>query len=67
MDKITHFSGQPLLSQLLKFVNKQIVLNISREGGCNRYTKMLELTNLMLSIFCKITILFNLHENIISF
>ena len=67
MDKITRFSGQPVLSQLLKFVNKQTVLNISMKEGYNRYTKMLELTNLMLSIFCKITILFNLHENIISF
>ena len=39
MGKITHFSGQPVLSQLLKFVNKQTVLNISMKGGYDRYTK----------------------------
>ncbi len=42
MGKSTHFIGQPLFSQLLKLVDKSEVVNLSKKGGYDRYTKRLD-------------------------
>lgn len=39
MGKSTHFSGQPLYSQVVKLLDKSKVLQISREHGGERYIK----------------------------
>ena len=39
MGKGTHFLGQPILNQLLNYINKQNVLQTSREMGGERYVK----------------------------
>lgn len=39
MGKSTHFSGQPLYSQVIKLLDKSKVLQISREHGGERYIK----------------------------
>lgn len=39
MSKGTHFVGQPLLTQLLKFLDKDNVLRMSRKMGTERYVK----------------------------
>lgn len=39
MGKSTHFSGQPLYSQILKLLDKSKVLRLSRENGGERYVK----------------------------
>lgn len=39
MGKSTHFSGQPLYSQVLKLLNRSQVLQISRDKGGERYVK----------------------------
>ncbi|MGL4248399.1 MAG: IS4 family transposase [Lactococcus garvieae] len=42
MSKNTHFTGQPLYSQLLSLVNKDKIANISRNGNHDRYVKKLD-------------------------
>ncbi|MGL4853413.1 MAG: DUF4372 domain-containing protein, partial [Phocaeicola sp.] len=42
MGKSTHFSGQPLYSQIIKLLDKSKVLKISREFGGERYIKSFE-------------------------
>ncbi|WP_316906975.1 DUF4372 domain-containing protein, partial [Alloprevotella tannerae] len=39
MGKSTHFSGQPLYSQIIKLLNKSEILRISSEQGAERYVK----------------------------
>ncbi len=39
MGKSTHFSGQPLYSQIIDLLNKSKILRISRENGGERYVK----------------------------
>ena len=39
MGKSSHFSGQPLYCQVLNFLNKSKILQISRENGGERYVK----------------------------
>lgn len=39
MNKNTHFTGQPIYTQLLSLVDKQRIKEISREGGFDRYVK----------------------------
>ena len=39
MSKSSHFSGQPLYSQVIKLHDKSKILQISRENGGERYTK----------------------------
>jgi len=39
MSKSTHFIGQPLLCELIKYINKSKVLRFSREEGGERYIK----------------------------
>lgn len=39
MGKSTHFSGQPLYSQVIKLLDKSKILRISREKGGERYIK----------------------------
>lgn len=39
MGKSTHFSGQPLYSQVIKLLDKSKILRISRENGGERYIK----------------------------
>jgi len=39
MSKGTHFIGQPLLCELIKYINKSKVLLFSREEGGERYIK----------------------------
>ena len=42
MGKSINFTGQPVLSQLLKFIDKQKILDLSRKMGCERYVKSLD-------------------------
>jgi hypothetical protein len=52
MSKSTNFIGQPVLSQLLKLIDKQKVLDLSREMGCERYVKSLDgYTHLVIVLF----------------
>jgi hypothetical protein len=39
MGKSTHFLGQPILGQLLNYLNKAKILQISRDGGGEKYVK----------------------------
>ena len=39
MSKSSHFSGQPLYSQVIKLLDKSKILQMSRENGGERYTK----------------------------
>ncbi len=39
MSKSTHFFGQPIYGQLTKFLNKDKILQISRNHGGERYVK----------------------------
>ena len=39
MSKSTHFSGQPLYSQLIKLLDKSKILSISKANGGERYVK----------------------------
>ena len=39
MGKSTHFFGQPILGQLLNYLNKGKILQISRDNGGERYVK----------------------------
>ena len=39
MGKSTHFLGQPILGQLLNYLNKSKILQISRDNGGERYVK----------------------------
>lgn len=39
MGKSTHFLGQPILGQLLNYLNKAKILQFSRDGGGERYVK----------------------------
>ena len=45
MGKSTHFFGQPVIGQLLNFINKGDVLRISRENGGERYVKSFDAWN----------------------
>ena len=40
--KDTHFTGQPLFSQILKLVDKSNIVRISKNGNHERYTKRLD-------------------------
>jgi hypothetical protein len=52
MGKSTNFTGQPVLSQLLKFIDKQKILDLSRKMGCERYVKSLDsYTHLVVMLF----------------
>src|SRR5690606_12350408 len=42
MSKNTHFTGQPIYTQLLNLVDKQAIVNLSDTGGHNRYVKKLD-------------------------
>lgn len=42
MGKSTHFSGQPLYSQVIKLINKSSVLQISKKYGGERYVKIFD-------------------------
>ncbi len=42
MGKNTHFTGQPLLSQLLFLADKEKISKISQKGGHDRYVKRLD-------------------------
>ena len=39
MGKSTHFLGQPILGQLLNYLNKAKILQVSRDGGGEKYVK----------------------------
>ena len=39
MSKSTHFFGQPIYGQLIKMLNKEKILQISRNLGGERYVK----------------------------
>ncbi len=52
MGKSTNFTGQPVLSQLLKLIDKQKILDLSRKMGCERYVKSLGgYTHLVVMLF----------------
>lgn len=39
MGKSTHFIGQPILGQLLNFLDREKIVKISRENGGEKYVK----------------------------
>lgn len=39
MGKSTHFFGQPILGQLLIFLDREKIVKISRENGGEKYVK----------------------------
>ena len=47
MSKDSHFTGQPVYSQVLKLLDKEKILQISRETkGSEAYLKLLTVTNI---------------------
>jgi hypothetical protein len=42
MGKHTHFTGQPLYTQLLSLADKQQIVSLSKNGGFDRYVKKLD-------------------------
>ncbi len=55
MDKSTHFSGQPLYSQVIKFMRKDRILQLSREHGSERYVKRFDCwTHLVVMLYAVI-------------
>ncbi|WP_321439214.1 DUF4372 domain-containing protein [uncultured Bacteroides sp.] len=52
MGKSINFTGQPVLSQLLKFIDKQKILDLSQKMGCERYVKSFDgYTHLVVMLF----------------
>ena len=51
MGKSTHFSGQPLYSQIIKLLDKSEILRISSEQGAERYVKSFDAWTHLLVIF----------------
>lgn len=55
MNKSTFFSGQPIFTQLLKFISKDAVYNIAQQHSADRYSKRFNtyehLVTLLYSIF----------------
>lgn len=52
MGECMNFTGQPVLSQLLKLIDKQKILDLSRKMGCERYVKSLDgYTHLVVMLF----------------
>ncbi|MDR1348686.1 MAG: DUF4372 domain-containing protein [Prevotellaceae bacterium] len=45
MSKSTHFIGQPMLNQVIKWFNREKVLQFSRENGGERYVKSFDAWN----------------------
>ena len=55
MSKSTHFSGQPLYSQVIKFMHKDRILQLSREYGSERYVKRFDCwTHLVVMLYAMI-------------
>ena len=55
MGKSTHFSGQPLYSQVIKFMSKDRILQLSREHGGERYIKRFDCwTHLVVMLYAVI-------------
>ena len=55
MGKSTHFSGQPLYSQIIKLLDKSEILRISSEQGAERYVKSFEAwTHLLVMLYAVI-------------
>ena len=52
MSKSTHFSGQPVYSQVIKLLDRSKILQISRDTGGERYIKRLDgYTHLIVMLF----------------
>ena len=63
MGKSTHFSGQPLYSQIIKLSDKSEILRISSEQGAERYVKSFEAwTHLLVMLYAVIMRFDSLHE-----
>ena len=55
MGKSTHFSGQPLYSQIIKLLDKSEILRISSEQGAERYVKSFDAwTHLLVMLYAVI-------------
>ena len=67
MGKSTHFSGQPLYSQIIKLLDKSEILRISSEQGAERYVKSFEAwTHLLVMLYAVILRFDSLREIIAS-
>lgn len=67
MAKSTHFSGQPLFAQVVKLIDKDQVLRISRDLGGERYVKRFDAwTHLMVMLYAVIMRFDSLREIIAS-
>ena len=64
MSKDSHFTGQPVLSQVLKLLNKEKILQISRETkDSEAYVKRLDgYTHLVVMLYCALKHFDSLHE-----
>jgi len=53
MSKSTFFTGQPVLTQLLKFVNRSSIKSLAKSGGYDRYYKSFDTyTHLVTMLYC---------------
>lgn len=53
MSKSTFFTGQPILTQLLKFVDRGAIRSMARSGGHDRYYKSFDTyTHLVTMLYC---------------
>ena len=64
MGKSTHFFGQPVYGQLIKSLDRAIIVEMSRKNGGEKYVKSFVLS-IALSITLSIT-LSNILSNILS-
>ena len=68
MGKSTHFIGQPLYSQVIKLLDKEKILEISRKNGGERYIKRFDSwTHLVVMLYAVIMRFDSLREIVVTY
>ena len=66
MGKSTHFSGQPLYCQVIKFLDKSTILRLSREYGGEHYVKRFDIWNHLVVMLYAVIMRFDSLREIMS-
>ena len=68
MGKGTNFSGQPVLSQLIKLMDKSKINTLASKSGANYYTKHLDgYSHLVVMLYAVLSNLRSLRETCLGF
>ena len=68
MGKDTNFSGHPVLSQIIKLINRDKVNEIAKEKGVNRYVKSFDaFTHLVVMIYAALSSAKSIRQVVIGF